>query len=258
MKKEVIVHSVGRRIAVPLAIAGVTLGGAAVAVGAEGQTNTGTTDSATEQHVQELKDAGAMKYKLVVPGLSKAEEPPTPTPTPIRPTPTPDNRQSVEGLSIEGANIVVSLINKIRQEAGASPLSIDQKVTKAAEKYAQLVFEKGDFKNATDALHYLDADPNQRAAREGYIGPVVEDLGWSVGIAEREGWTAAVVQAWMDSPGHRGVILDPKTPKNIGVGCFVSDVPANRLYGRTGDELITLAVCIADFAINPAPPPPGR
>jgi uncharacterized protein YkwD len=54
-----------------------------------------------------------------------------------------------------------------------------------------------------------------RTRRAGYDGFTLgEDIGWGTG---RLGTPAAIVEAWMDSPPHRAVILHPRF-REIGVG----------------------------------------
>ncbi len=260
---EKLAKKVGQTVAVPLAIAGI-LGGVRTAVGAEDQTDTGATDSATEQHIQELKDSGAMKYKLVVPGLSKAEVPPTPTPTPVRPTPTPENRSQIEGLSIEGSNLVATLINQERQKAGLPTLSVNKDLEDAAQKYARLVMSTVDFKNLDpNTIHDLDGSAKDRANREGYPGYVNENLGIRVVWGDTSEWGNGIINGWMDSPGHKDNMLG-KIWTSMGVGCITDKIPETRLIssGRP-DVMVPYVVCIADFGTTvrgnpPPPPPPGR
>ena len=73
---------------------------------------------------------------------------------------------------------------------------------------------------------------DKRARRAGYLTApcrvVGEDLGW----APPDAATAqAVVEAWMDSPSHRAVILDPAF-RDIGIG-LVDRAPAGDGAGAT-------------------------
>ncbi len=261
-----IAKSAGRRIAVPLAIAGFTLGGAAVAAGAagaEGQTNTGTTDSATEQHVQELKDAGAMKYKLVVPGLSKAEEPPTPTPTPVRPTPTPDNRLVIEGLDVDGTNVIDEKLNQKRIEQGLSSLPTHQSLANAAGEYARFLMDTLDFTSIDpNTIHSLKGDPRSRINGAGFPGTMVgENIAYGIIWTDREAWVKSAIDGWMQSPGHKGTALSSLWT-NVGAACVVDKVSQNRIMnGGRSDIMVPMFICVADYGSTnppPPPPPPGR
>ncbi|MET9447626.1 CAP domain-containing protein [Streptomyces cinerochromogenes] len=102
---------------------------------------------------------------------------------------------------------VLNLVNEERTKAGVSPLAANSSLTKLAESFSDDMAARGFF-------DHTDPDgksPWDRAAAAG-----VTDLGGE-NIARGQADAAAVVQAWMSSPGHRANILNPDF-KTLGVG----------------------------------------
>ncbi|MCK7622449.1 sigma-70 family RNA polymerase sigma factor [Streptomyces sp. RS10V-4] len=103
---------------------------------------------------------------------------------------------------------VVALANKERTAAGCSPLTGDPQLQNAAQSHS----------DDMAARHFFDhsnpdgADPGQRITAAGYR--------WSTygeNIARGQQTATAVMESWMNSPGHRANILNCSF-KNIGVG----------------------------------------
>ncbi|MFI9808634.1 sigma-70 family RNA polymerase sigma factor [Streptomyces sp. NPDC052301] len=103
---------------------------------------------------------------------------------------------------------VVALVNKERAAAGCGPLTEDPQLEKAAQGHS----------DDMAARHFFDhtnpdgADPGQRITAAGYR--------WSTegeNIAQGQQTADSVMQAWMNSPGHRANILNCSF-KDIGVG----------------------------------------
>ncbi|MEU9478033.1 sigma-70 family RNA polymerase sigma factor [Streptomyces sp. NPDC048191] len=103
---------------------------------------------------------------------------------------------------------VVALVNKERSAAGCGPLTEDPQLQKAAQGHS----------DDMAARHFFDhtnpdgADPGQRITAAGYR--------WSTygeNIAQGQQTAAAVMESWMNSPGHRANILNCSF-KDIGVG----------------------------------------
>ncbi|MFF9089529.1 CAP domain-containing protein [Streptomyces sp. NPDC014991] len=125
-----------------------------------------------------------------------ATEAPTPTSAPV----------TVSAEAAAGAE-VLRLVNDERAKAGYSPLSANSSLTSLAGVFSDDMAARGFF-------DHTDPDgrtPWDRAARAG-----ITDLGGE-NIARGQSDAAAVVQAWMDSPGHRANILNPDF-KTLGVG----------------------------------------
>ncbi|MER6565507.1 sigma-70 family RNA polymerase sigma factor [Streptomyces sp. NPDC001093] len=103
---------------------------------------------------------------------------------------------------------VVALVNKQRAGVGCGPLTEDPQLQKAAQGHS----------DDMAARHFFDhtnpdgADPGQRITAAGYR--------WSTygeNIAQGQQTAAAVMDSWMNSPGHRANILNCSF-KDIGVG----------------------------------------
>ncbi|OLZ65354.1 RNA polymerase [Streptomyces sp. IMTB 2501] len=117
---------------------------------------------------------------------------------------TPQTQPDPTGV----ADQVVALVNKERSAAGCSSLTENPQLQKAAQGHS----------DDMAARHFFDhtnpdgADPGQRITAAGYQ--------WSTygeNIAQGQQTAAAVMQSWMNSPGHRANILNCSF-RDIGVG----------------------------------------
>ncbi|MFF3917150.1 CAP domain-containing protein [Streptomyces sp. NPDC001852] len=102
---------------------------------------------------------------------------------------------------------VLRLVNEERAKVGCSALTTNSSLTRLAESFS-------DDMAARDFFDHTDPDgrtPWDRAAAAG-----ITDLGGE-NIARGQADAAAVMQAWMDSPGHRANILNCDF-KTLGVG----------------------------------------
>lgn len=102
---------------------------------------------------------------------------------------------------------VLRLVNQERAKAGCSPLAANSALTKLAETFSDDMAAR-DFFDHTDPN---GKSPWDRAAVAG-----ITDLGGE-NIARGQADAAAVMQAWMNSPGHRANILNCDF-KTLGVG----------------------------------------
>jgi uncharacterized protein YkwD len=95
----------------------------------------------------------------------------------------------------------------LRVAKGCKPLTLDSKLSLAAQRHADDMSAKKYFSHTSkDGTSWVT-----RIKRAGYANPAGENIA--------RGYTSSwsVVGAWMDSPGHRRNILDCKF-KRIGVG----------------------------------------
>lgn len=112
--------------------------------------------------------------------------------------------------------IVLDLVNRERTKAGLKPLSLSEKLDTAADKYSKRM-ANGDF--------FAHKDPNSgstvatRVTAEGYKWRNVgENIAAGYSTAEE------VVKGWMNSPGHRRNILNPKfTHMGLGYTYLAND-----------------------------------
>jgi uncharacterized protein YkwD len=127
-------------------------------------------------------------------------------------------------------------VNAIRSEQRLATLLPSATLALAAQRHGTDMVTRRYFAHVSPSGGTIE----KRARRAGYMrGPcwvVGEDLGWAVPASAS---AQAVVDAWMDSPSHRAIILDPEfrhmglaviagAPAGDGAGAtFVLDAGAN-------------------------------
>ncbi|MFJ5972234.1 CAP domain-containing protein [Streptomyces sp. NPDC093060] len=110
---------------------------------------------------------------------------------------------------------VLKLVNVERAKVGCSALAANSSLTKLAEAFSDDMAARNFF----DHTDPDGATPWDRAAKAGITGLGGEN------IARGQADAAAVMQAWMNSPGHRANILNCDF-KTLGVGVHIgSDGP---------------------------------
>ncbi|MEU8260613.1 CAP domain-containing protein [Micromonospora sp. NPDC048999] len=121
---------------------------------------------------------------------------------------------STSGLSAE-LQQVVDLVNQERAKAGCKALTVNDKLTLAAQRHSQ---DQADHKTMThDGSD--GSDVGDRLDRVGYNWRAYgENVAWN------QQSPAAVMAAWMNSPGHRANILNCSYTE-IGVGVARSNGP---------------------------------
>lgn len=112
----------------------------------------------------------------------------------------PDRRAALEAEAVE-------LTNAERAKNGCDPLRTDAKLRTAARGHSDDMRKRGYFDHNTPD----GEDPWERAEAAGYDQPTGEN------IARGQQSAKDVVEAWMDSPGHRANILNCDS-EAIGVG----------------------------------------
>ena len=130
---------------------------------------------------------------------------PMPTPTPM-PMPTPMPTPTLDTSSF--ARDVLDLVNVERTQNGCSPLTWDDGLATLAQEHSVDMVERGFFDHTNpDGLSPFD---RMRIAGISF-GHAAEN------IAAGQRTPEAVVNAWMNSTGHRANILNPNLT-HIGVG----------------------------------------
>ena len=116
-----------------------------------------------------------------------------------------------------GREDTLSVINAARSDAGRSAMRIDEKAQKAARRHARNMAEAGKM------AHVLPSGPGfaKRLEKDGINTAAAEN------IAYGQKDVAAVVEAWMNSKGHRRNLLN-KTYEGVGVASAKG--PNGRLY----------------------------
>ncbi|MFV5992364.1 CAP domain-containing protein [Streptomyces sp. NPDC056231] len=103
---------------------------------------------------------------------------------------------------------VLALVNSERSKVGCSPLTVNAKLTKAAQDHSK---DMADHRN----MSHTGSDgssPADRITRAGYTWRAYgENVAYGYSTPE------SVMNAWMTSPGHKRNILDC-TYKEIGIG----------------------------------------
>lgn len=122
------------------------------------------------------------------------------------------------------------MIKNERARLGVSDLTQNAALTAAAQDYAALHFLSTD---PFQLNHYLDGSAGDRAKRNGYSGLVAETLATGSPQAEQ------LMQAWLNSPSHRDIILDSRY-RDIGVGCYEGS------YVDASGSTLRLALCVAN------------
>ena len=99
-------------------------------------------------------------------------------------------------------------VNALRSKAGAPALRMNAALQKAAQAHAQDMLERGFFAHKSPG----NTTVRERATKAGYKWRNIGE-----NIAEGQKSVDEVVATWMDSPGHRQNMLEPKF-REIGIG----------------------------------------
>jgi uncharacterized protein YkwD len=133
----------------------------------------------------------------------------------------PNAHTEPQDLSADAARHAIRCLLDKRRGGRAGGLGANGKLDNAAQRHTDHMIDRGCF------AHECPGEPGMvpRVKATGYLDGV---QAWSVGenIAWGEGnlgSPAAIVQAWMDSPGHRANILN-RSFEDLGIG-FVHGTP---------------------------------
>jgi uncharacterized protein YkwD len=116
---------------------------------------------------------------------------------------------------------VVAATNAERQAAGCAPLVAEPRLATAAQRHAEDMANEGYFSHTSED----GRDFTSRAEAAGYETAAAENIAYGQPDA------ASVVAEWMDSPGHRHIILDCSLT-TIGVGVAGSEPYWVQDFGR--------------------------
>ncbi|MGW5427177.1 CAP domain-containing protein [Streptomyces sp. NPDC004059] len=128
----------------------------------------------------------------------------TTAPSTAKPTPTPTPTATASGATAR----VVQLVNAERAKVGCHPLTVNAKLTKAAQAHsADMAAHRNMSHTGSDG-----SSPGDRITRAGYTWSAYgENVAYGYATPEQ------VMTGWMNSPGHRANILNCSY-KEIGVG----------------------------------------
>ncbi|MEU0221359.1 CAP domain-containing protein [Streptomyces sp. NPDC006265] len=141
------------------------------------------------------------------PAATPSEKPDnTPSRTATKAPKKPSASAALSGESSAAAQ-VLSLVNEERAKVGCSPVAANSALTGLAQSYSEDMAAQGFFDHTDPDGH----TPWDRAEKAG-----ISNLGGE-NIARGQADAAAVMDAWMNSPGHRANILNCDF-KTLGVG----------------------------------------
>ncbi|MER6301677.1 CAP domain-containing protein [Kitasatospora sp. NPDC001539] len=112
------------------------------------------------------------------------------------------------GPSASYAQQVVDLVNAERAKAGCAPVTAEPRLASAAQSHSDDMADRNYFDHASPEGYHAD----HRIEAAGYRWST-----WGENIARGQKDPAAVMDAWMNSPGHRANILNCAF-KQLGVG----------------------------------------
>jgi uncharacterized protein YkwD len=115
---------------------------------------------------------------------------------------------------------VVDLVNAERAKVGAAPLTVNYSLMAAAWSHNEHMFNTGCFSHTACG----NGNPGDRIRATGY-----QSMGWGENIAKGQQTPAAVMQAWMNSSGHRANILN-RNFRDIGVAHHDGSWPNGPLW----------------------------
>ncbi|MFD4257948.1 CAP domain-containing protein [Streptomyces sp. NPDC058534] len=108
---------------------------------------------------------------------------------------------------------VLALVNEERAAAGCSPVTANDKLTRAADDYSDVMASSG-------VMSHTGPDGSTMTSRVEAAGYQWSTLGEN--IARGQADAASVMDSWMNSEGHRANILNCSF-KELGVGVHVGD-----------------------------------
>ncbi|MGW7469411.1 CAP domain-containing protein [Streptomyces xantholiticus] len=141
-----------------------------------------------------------------------APKPAAPKPAPKPTAPKPAAPSTAAPASGDVAR-VVALVNSERSKAGCSPVTLNAKLTKAAQDHSKdMAAHRNMSHTGSDG-----SDPGDRITRAGYSWSTYgENVAYGYATPE------SVMAGWMSSPGHKRNILNCEF-KEIGVGLAQPD-----------------------------------
>ena len=129
----------------------------------------------------------------------------------------------------DATEATVCLINSLRRAHGLSTLSLNPRLSSAARGHSRDMVRRRYF------AHYTPEglSPAHRIRGTGYLAGnrrwlVGETLAWWSGAAT----PATIVTAWMHSPPHRHVLLEPSF-RDVGIGLVLGTPRPSRRGGAT-------------------------
>ncbi|MFI1186240.1 sigma-70 family RNA polymerase sigma factor [Streptomyces californicus] len=134
--------------------------------------------------------------------------PPAPTSAPPAPKPPKPKPKPAPPAPSGMAEQVTALVNSERAKEGCGPVSVNAQLNTAAQRHSADMAANDYFSHTSQD----GREPDDRITAAGY-----QWITYGENIAKGQRTPAEVMQAWMDSPGHRANILNCAF-KEIGMG----------------------------------------
>jgi len=136
---------------------------------------------------------------------------------------------------------VIKALNRIRADAGLKPLRPSPSLRTAARGHSEAMLELGFFSHeSADGTAFSERIRRHYTNRGWRTWSVGEALLASAGTTVEP---ATIVEAWLESPPHRAIILSP-TWRDAGIGAFYApDAPKE--FGGSATIVVT-----ADFGLR--------
>lgn len=145
----------------------------------------------------------------LTPAEADTAAPATPDPPPVTPQPTATASPS------PAPNDLIAWINAARAANGLSPLAPNAALMDAASSYARTMAEYNWFSHAgPDGSTYISRIEAAAYTGWAYVGEVLFTGPTSYSPAQ-------VVDAWLNEPSHRAVVLSAEATE-VGAACYVS------------------------------------
>jgi uncharacterized protein YkwD len=125
---------------------------------------------------------------------------------------------------------VIDGINAARAQQGLGPLRAGRGLSRAADAHSHDMLRADFFDHPSSDGTPFDRRIRRYADAANMVGETLASL------AQRHGGSATVVQLWLESPGHRAIVLEPRF-RRIGIA---------RRWGMLGSA--HNAVVTADFS----------
>ncbi|MFJ8073311.1 CAP domain-containing protein [Streptomyces sp. NPDC096176] len=183
------------------------------------ESQTPTTPPATPKPT--APKATAPKPAAPKPAAPKPTAPKTQAPKPAAPKPTAPSTAAPASGDVAR---VVELVNSERSKAGCSPVTVNAKLTKAAQAHSEdMASHRNMSHTGSDG-----SDAGDRITRAGYHWSTYgENVAYGYSTPEE------VMAGWMSSPGHKENILNCEF-KEIGVGLAQPDDYWTQNFGTAG------------------------
>jgi hypothetical protein len=131
-----------------------------------------------------------------------------------------DGRPAVVGVEIAG-QATICLVNRERTQRGLTPLGLNGLLNSASLEHSQDMVRRSYFEHSTPEGRTVIDRLRAVGYARGMSASTGENIAYGLGA---KATPAAIVRAWMHSPGHRADILRPAFTE-IGIGIALGAPP---------------------------------